>query len=167
MLNIIKGHKGIFWEHMWQHHGILKNRKLWCNVQEDKGSRLERKPGIQNDGIEDSKSNIIEVQRQVLRIWENYITELYDQPNWQLNLEVKPEQEVNTDENGSYIVQNEMEKAIEEVRNKKATKDYNEPGHVIKLGRWWSQTNDTTGQCYVYMKLESSPKISLKSQWVP
>jgi len=28
-----------------------------------------------------------------------------------------------------------MEKAIEEVRNKKATKDYNEPGHVIKLGR--------------------------------
>jgi len=32
------------------------------------------------------------------------------------------------------MVQNEMEKAIEEVRNKKATDD-NEPGHVIKLGR--------------------------------
>ena len=37
--------------------------------------------GIQNVGNEDSKSNITEDQRQVLRIWENYVTELYDQPN--------------------------------------------------------------------------------------
>jgi len=57
-----------------------------------------------------------------------------------------------------------MEKAIKKMRNKKATGDDNEPGHVIKLGRRWSQTNDTTGQHYVYMKLESNPKISLKSQ---
>ena len=63
-----------------------------------------------------------------------------------------------------------MEKAINEVRNKKATGDNNEPGHVIKLGRRWSQTNDKTGQhyiyiyIYIYMKLESSPKNSLKSQ---
>jgi len=56
--------------------------------------KSERKPGIQNDGTADSKSNIIEDQRQVLRIWENYISELYDQPNRQLNLEVKPEEEV-------------------------------------------------------------------------
>jgi len=145
---------------MWQHHGILKNRILWCNVKEDKGTRSERKPGRQNVGIEDSKSNIIEDQRQVLRIWENYITELYDQPNWQLNLEVKPEEEVHTDEKGSYIVQNEMEKTIKEVMNKKVTGDENEPGHVIKLGKWWSQTNDTTGQHYVYMKLESSPDFT-------
>ena len=42
-----------------------------------------------------------------------------------------------------------MEKAIMEVRNKKATGDDNEPGHVIKLGRRWSQTNDTTGQLMI------------------
>ena len=107
--------------------------------------------GIQNVGNEDSKSNITEDQRQVLRIWENYVTELYDQPNWQLKLEVQPEEEVHTDEKGSYIVQNEMEKAINEVRNKKATGDNNEPGHVIKLGRRWSQTNDKTGQHYIYI----------------
>jgi hypothetical protein len=57
-----------------------------------------------------------------------------------------------------------MGKALKEVRNKKATGDDNEPGHVIELGRRWSQTNVATGQHYKYMKLESSPKISLKSQ---
>jgi hypothetical protein len=34
--------------------------------------------GTQNTGIEDSKGNIIVDQRRVLKIWENYITELYD-----------------------------------------------------------------------------------------
>jgi hypothetical protein len=34
--------------------------------------------GIQNIGIEDSQGNIITDQSQVLKIWENYITELYD-----------------------------------------------------------------------------------------
>jgi hypothetical protein len=66
----------------------------------------------------------------------------------QKNLEVKPEEEVHTDEKGSYILQNETEKAIKEVRNKKARGDDNIPGHVIKLGRRWSQTNDTTDQQY-------------------
>ena len=35
--------------------------------------------GIQNIGIEDSH-RIVD-QRQVLKIWENYVTELYDRPN--------------------------------------------------------------------------------------
>ena len=34
--------------------------------------------GIQNISIEDSKGNIIVDKRQVLKIRENYITELYD-----------------------------------------------------------------------------------------
>ena len=34
--------------------------------------------GIQNIGIEDSQGNRIVDQRQVLKIWENYVTELYD-----------------------------------------------------------------------------------------
>jgi len=57
-------------------------------------------------------------------------------------------------------VHKQLERAIKEVTNKKATGDDNGPGHVIKLGRRRSQANDTTAR----MKLESSPKISLKSQ---
>ena len=34
--------------------------------------------GIQNIGIEDSQGNRVVEQNQVLKIWENYITELYD-----------------------------------------------------------------------------------------
>ena len=34
--------------------------------------------GIQGTGIEDSQGNRIIEQRQLLKIWENYITELYD-----------------------------------------------------------------------------------------
>jgi hypothetical protein len=34
--------------------------------------------GIQNIGIKDSQGNIIIEQRRVLKIWENYIKELYD-----------------------------------------------------------------------------------------
>jgi len=37
--------------------------------------------GIQNTGIEDSQGNRIVEQSQVLKIWENYITELHDRPN--------------------------------------------------------------------------------------
>jgi len=37
--------------------------------------------GIQNIGIEDSQENRIVEGSQVLKIWENYITELHDRPN--------------------------------------------------------------------------------------
>ena len=37
--------------------------------------------GIQSIGIEDSQENRIVDQRQVLKIWENYITKLYDRTN--------------------------------------------------------------------------------------
>ena len=37
--------------------------------------------GIQNIGIKGSQGNRILDQRQVLKIWENYVTELYDLPN--------------------------------------------------------------------------------------
>jgi hypothetical protein len=40
----------------------------------------------------------------VLKIWENYITELYDRPNWQETLETEPEEEVDTDDKGPYIL---------------------------------------------------------------
>jgi hypothetical protein len=45
---------------------------------------------------------------------------------------VKPEEEVDTDEKGPYILKSEVEKAIKEIRNKKATDD-DVPGDVLKL----------------------------------
>ena len=69
----------------------------------------------------------------MLKIWENYITELYDQPNRPETLEVKPEEQVDADEKGPYILQSEVEKAIKEMRNKKATGDDDVPGDVPKL----------------------------------
>ena len=79
--------------------------------------------GIQSIGIEDSQGNRIVDQRQMLNIWENYITELYDWPNRPETLEVEPEEEVGTDEKGPHILQSEVEKAIKEMRNRKATRD--------------------------------------------
>jgi pyruvate formate-lyase activating enzyme-like uncharacterized protein len=49
--------------------------------------------GIQNIGIEASQGNIITDYRQVLKILENYITELYYRSNRPEHLEVKPEKE--------------------------------------------------------------------------
>jgi len=60
----------------------------------------EQKHGIQNTGIEGSKGNIIVYKRQVLKIWENYITELYNPPNQPENLEVIPQKEVDADKKG-------------------------------------------------------------------
>jgi hypothetical protein len=41
---------------------------------------------------------------------ENYITELHDRPKRPETLEVKPEEEVDADEKGPYILQSEVEK---------------------------------------------------------
>jgi hypothetical protein len=59
--------------------------------------------GIQNIDIEDSQWNRILDQRQVLKIWENYVTDLYDRTNRPETLEAEPEAEVDTDEKGPYI----------------------------------------------------------------
>jgi len=87
--------------------------------------------GIQNIGIEDSQGNRIVEHSQVLKIWENYIAELHDRPNRLETLEVKPEEEA--DEKGPYTLQSEVEKAIKEMRNKKATGDDDVLGDVLKL----------------------------------
>ena len=69
----------------------------------------------------------------MLKIWENYVTELYDQPNQLETLEVEPEEAVNTDEKGPYVLQSEVEKSIKEMRNEKATGDDDVPGDVLRL----------------------------------
>ena len=55
----------------------------------------------------------------MLKIWENYITQLYDRPNRSENLEVEPEEEVDTDEKGTHILQIEVEKTIKEMRKER------------------------------------------------
>jgi hypothetical protein len=77
--------------------------------------------GIQTIGIEDSQGDRIVDQSQVLKIWGNYIAELYDRPNPPETLGITPEEEVDTDERGSYILQSEVEKAVKEMRKRKAT----------------------------------------------
>jgi len=89
--------------------------------------------GIQNIGVEDSRGNRIVELSKVLKIWENYITELYDRPNRPETLDVEPEVEVDTDKKGLYILQSEVEKAIREMRNKKATGDDDILADVLKL----------------------------------
>jgi hypothetical protein len=59
---------------------------------------------------------------------ENHITELYDRPNRPEQLEVEPEAEEHDDEKGPYILQSEVEKAIKEMRDKKAAGDDDVPG---------------------------------------
>jgi hypothetical protein len=73
--------------------------------------RWKETQGIQNVGIEASKENRIVEQNQVLQIWENCISELYDRPNRPETLEVEPEGEVDTDEKSPYILQSEVEKS--------------------------------------------------------
>ena len=60
--------------------------------------------GIQSIGIEDSQGNRRVDQKQVLKIWENYITEPYDRLNRSETLEVEPEEEVDTEEKVPHIV---------------------------------------------------------------
>ena len=66
--------------------------------------------GIQNIGIEDSQGNRIIDQRQMLKIWENYVKELYDRTNRPETLEVETEEGVDTDEKVPYILQSEVGK---------------------------------------------------------
>ena len=112
-------------------------KKLW-NFKEQmymKTKELGRKEnqGIQNIGIEDSQGNRIVERSQVLKVWENYITELHDRPNRPVNLEVEPEDEVDAEKKGPYILRSEVEKAIKEMRNKETTGDDGVPGDVLKL----------------------------------
>ena len=120
---------------MYRNYGISQNRPLDLMFIKSKELGWKETQGIQNIGIEDSQGNRIVDQKQVLKIWENYVTELYDRPNRPETLEVEPE-EVGTEEKGPYILQGEVEKAIKEMRNRKATEDDDDvPGDVLKLLR--------------------------------
>jgi len=95
--------------------------------------------GIQNIDNEDSQWNRIVEQSRVLKIWEKYVTKIYDWTNRPETLEVEPEEDVDTDKKGPYILQSEVEKAFKVMRNKKAARD-DAPGDVTVM---WNQTIHT------------------------
>ena len=59
---------------------------LMCMKKKELGWKETQ--GIQNIGVEDTQGNRIVEQSQVPKIWENYVTELYDRPNRPETLEV-------------------------------------------------------------------------------
>ena len=56
--------------------------------------------GIRNGSTKDCKADIIVGKRQVLQMWESYITELYERRNRPENLEVETAEVVDADEKG-------------------------------------------------------------------
>jgi hypothetical protein len=85
----------------------------------------------------------------------------YTRPNRPKNLEVEPEEEVDADEKGPYVLRSEVEKAIKEVRDKKVTKG-DVPEDVPKLVG--EDGIRMTHRSTTYMKLESGPRIARKLQ---
>jgi hypothetical protein len=71
-----------------------------------------------------SKGNIISDNRQVLKIWENHITDFYDRFNQPENLLVEAEEEVDADETDAYILRPEVESDVKEMRENRVTGDY-------------------------------------------
>jgi hypothetical protein len=64
--------------------------------------------GIETIGIEDIEDNVIN-ERQVLKIWENYIKKLCNGADATEDLEVKVKEEVGADEKCPYILHSELE----------------------------------------------------------
>jgi hypothetical protein len=109
-------------------------RTGWYDLMYRKAKELYQKEsnGIRTVGIEDSQGNMIVDQKQVLKIREIYVEELYDRANQPENLNVEPE-EVDENHKGPYILRSEVEKAIKELRDKKATGDDIVPVEALKL----------------------------------
>lgn len=71
---------------------------------------------------------------QVMTVWQNYLTELCDQAIQLEYLEVESEEKVDKDEKDAYILHSEVEKAVKEMRDKKAVGDDDDvPGAVLKM----------------------------------
>jgi hypothetical protein len=51
-------------------------------------------------------------QRQVQKIWKNFITKFYNWATWPENIEAEPEEKANADKKGPYILHSEVGKAV-------------------------------------------------------
>jgi hypothetical protein len=56
----------------------FKDRTVYLIYTKTKQLGWKENDGTQNTDIKDSQGNIAVDQRQVLKVWENYITELYN-----------------------------------------------------------------------------------------
>ena len=72
-------------------------------------------------------------QRQVQKIWKNYITQLYNRTIRPEIQEVETEKEVCADKKCCCILHSEAEKAIREMSDKKAANTDDVRGDVLKL----------------------------------
>jgi hypothetical protein len=79
------------------------------------------------------KGDIIVDRREVLKIWDNYITELWDRTNRLENLEIELEEEVDENEKGPYILRSEKESGMKEMKGKKIKGCDDVPGDVLRL----------------------------------
>jgi hypothetical protein len=100
-----------------------------------------------------------------LKIWEIYVEELYDRADRPENLNVEPEV-VDEYHKGPHILHSEVEKAIEVMRDKKATGDDDVPVEALKLLGDDGLNLLTQLINNMYTKVESGPRISLKLQWL-
>jgi len=65
-----------------------------------------------------------------MKIWQTYITDLYDLANQSENTDVGPKEGVDADEK-TYILNSVIDKTINEMRNKNTTGDNDVPGAVL------------------------------------
>jgi len=79
---------------MVQEHGISKNRMLSFNLHEGKGWWLDRKPWGSNHWHRKLSGVYTNRLEEVLKKWENYITEIYKRPTEPENIEAKPEEDI-------------------------------------------------------------------------
>jgi hypothetical protein len=64
----------------------------------------------QNAGIEESQGIITVDRRKVLKIWENYITELDDRVNQTENVEIESKEKVEADEKCPWVLHRKVNK---------------------------------------------------------
>jgi hypothetical protein len=88
--------------------------------------------GIRTFGIENKEGEVVTDQRKVLNVWEEYIRNLYDQENRPKEIEMESEEMVSDDEKGPTILQSEVERAVHDMRRRKATGDDDIPADVLK-----------------------------------
>ena len=108
---------------------LFKKIKCWGGI-----NHIEQ--GINNRSrnfLKDKQGNIVTGIRRALRIWEEYIQDLYDSENLK-DISIEAEDELNEDDKGNTILKREVVKALKDIRRrkKKATADDNIAVDLLK-----------------------------------
>ena len=84
-------------------------------------------------GIENNDGTVVSEQKEILKVWEDYIATLYDKENRPQEIIIEEEKDVNEDDKGPSILRSEVEKAIKDLGRGKATGDDNIPAEILKV----------------------------------